>query len=109
MTDSLQIPNLAHDIAEYIRAERLPPGTRLPGRKLAERFRVSRTPVERALRLLERHRVVSPSASGGYEVRPDPVAISLEVLGAEPQSEDERLYLQLADDHTEGRLPARAS
>ena len=109
MTETLQIPNLAHCIAEYIRSEGLPPGTRLPGRKLAERFRVSRTPVERALRLLEQHQVVSPSASGGYEVQSGPVAISPEVLGAEPQSEYERLYLRLADDHTEGRLPERAS
>jgi DNA-binding GntR family transcriptional regulator len=109
MTETLQIPNLAHGIAEYIRSEGLAPGTRLPGRKLAERFRVSRTPVERALRLLEEHQVVSPSASGGYEVRPGPVAISPEVLGAETQSEDDRLYLQLADDHAAGRLPARAS
>jgi len=109
MTDSLQIPNLAHDIAEYIRAERLPPGTRLPGRKLAERFRVSRTPIERALRLLEQHRVVSPSASGGFEVRPGPVTISLDALGAEQHSEGERLYLQIANDHAEGRLPTRAS
>ena len=109
MTETLQITNLAHCIAEYIRSEGLPPGTRLPGRKLAERFRVSRTPVERALRLLEQHQVVSPSASGGYEVQSGPVAISPEVLGAEPQSEYERLYLRLADDHTEGRLPERAS
>src|ERR1700712_5353193 len=109
MTETLQIPNLAHSIAEYIRSEDSAPGTRLPGRKLAERFRVSRTPVERALRLLEQHQVISPSTSGGYEVRPGPVAISPEVLGAEPHSEDERLYLQLAEDHAEGRLPARAS
>jgi DNA-binding GntR family transcriptional regulator len=109
MTESLQIPNLAHSIAEYIRSEGLVPGTRLPGRKLAERFRVSRTPVERALRLLEQHQVVSPSVSGGYEVRPGAAKISPEVLGAEPHSGDERLYLQLADDHAEGRLPARAS
>lgn len=109
MTDSLQIPKLAHSIAEYIRTECLAPGTRLPGRKLAERFRVSRTPIERALRLLEQHRVVSPSASGGFEVRPGPVTISLDALGAQPHSESERLYLQFANDHAEGRLPSRAS
>jgi len=57
----MQIPQLAYQIAEYIKSERLPEGTRLPGRKLAEQFRVSRSPIERALRLLEAHRVVSSS------------------------------------------------
>ncbi len=109
MTLTLQIPNLARDIAAYIVAEQLAPGTRLPGRKLAEVFRVSRTPVERALRLLEQHDVVAVSESGGYEVCRAPAVVRPEALGAEPQSGDERLYLQLAQDHTAGRLPARAS
>ena len=109
MAVTLQIPNLARDIAAYIQAERLVSGTRLPGRKLAEIFRVSRTPVERALRLLEQHGVVATSEAGGYEVRPGSIAISPEALGAEPHSGDERLYLQLAKDHTTGHLPGRAS
>jgi DNA-binding GntR family transcriptional regulator len=109
MPSTLQIPNLARDIAAYILAEQLAPGTRLPGRKLAEVFRVSRTPVERALRLLERHEVVSLSHSGGYQVSQAPVAVPPEALGAHPHSGVERLYLQLAEDHTAGRLPARAS
>jgi DNA-binding GntR family transcriptional regulator len=61
------------------------------------------------LRLLEQHEVVAVSDAGGYEVRPGPVAVSAEALGAEQHSEEERLYLQLAEDHTAGRLPARAS
>jgi DNA-binding GntR family transcriptional regulator len=109
MTVSLHIPSLAHRIFEYIRAEQLPPGTRLPGRKLAERFRVSRAPVERALRLLEEHRVVSLSGSGGYTVSSATATLSPKALGAEPHSEDERLYLRLAADHTAGGLPGRAS
>jgi DNA-binding GntR family transcriptional regulator len=109
MTASLHIPSLAYRIIEYVRAEQLSPGTPLPGRKLAERFRVSRSPIERALRLLEQHQVVSLTASGGYAVCSAAAALSPETLGAEPHSEDERLYLRLADDHTAGRLPARAS
>ena len=109
MTASLNIPSLAHRIVEYIRTEQLSPGTRLPGRKLAEQFRVSRSPIDRALRLLEQHHVVSSSDSGGYAVSSDANALSSEALGAEPYSVDERLYLRLADDHTAGRLPARAS
>jgi DNA-binding GntR family transcriptional regulator len=109
MSASLHIPTLAHRIVEHIRAQQLPPGTRLPGRKLAERFRVSRSPIERALQLLEQHRVVSPSDFGGYAVSFGAAQISPEALGAKPESEDERLYLRLADDHATGHLPARAS
>jgi DNA-binding GntR family transcriptional regulator len=109
MSASLHIPTLAHRIVEHIRAEQLPLGTRLPGRKLAERFRVSRSPIERALQLLEQHRVVSPSAFGGYSVSLGAAQVSPEALGAKPESEDERLYLRVADDHAAGHLPARAS
>jgi DNA-binding GntR family transcriptional regulator len=109
MTGSLQIPNLAHQIVEYIQTEQLPPGTRLPGRKLAERFRVSRSPIEKALRLLEQHRVVFPSAIGGYAVGEAPSEVTPEALGARAQSDDDILYLRLADDHTAARLQPRAS
>jgi len=108
MTASLHIPTLAHRIAEYIRAEQLPPGTRLSGRKLAARFRVSRSPIERALQLLEQHRVVTASA-GGYATCAAAATVSPQDLGAERESEDERLYLRIAEDHTTGRLPERAS
>jgi DNA-binding GntR family transcriptional regulator len=109
MAGSLRIPELAHRIAEYIRSEHLPHGAQLPERKLAERFRVSRSPIARALRLLEEHHVVSPSGSGGYAVRAASASLTPEVLGVEPHSEDERLYLRLAEDHTAGLLPTRAS
>ena len=109
MTGSLQIPNLAHQIVEYIQTEQLPPGTRLPGRKLAERFRVSRSPIEKALRLLAQHSVVFPSGIGGYAVSEAPPEVTPEALGARPQSDDDILYLRLADDHTAARLQPRAS
>jgi DNA-binding GntR family transcriptional regulator len=104
----MQIPELAHQIAEYIKAEQLPRGTRLPSRKLADQFRVSRTPIERALRLLQDHQVVA-SSEKGYVVHSPPTSISLEVLGAKRQSEDEILYLRLAEDHATGQLPEKMS
>jgi DNA-binding GntR family transcriptional regulator len=105
---TMQIPQLAYQIAEYIKTEQLPEGTRLPGRKLAEQFRVSRSPIERALRLLEDHEVVS-SSGNGYVVHSSPASISLEGLGAKRQSEDELLYLRLAEDHATGQLPEKMS
>lgn len=107
MRGILQIPNLAHQIVEYIQAEQLSQGSRLPERKLADQFRVSRSPIARALRLLEQHGVVS-SSGNGFVVSSTPHKISAEELGAK-QSEDEELYLRLADHHATGQLPARAS
>jgi len=104
----MQIPQLAYQIAEYIKSERLPEGTRLPGRKLAEQFRVSRSPIERALRLLEAHRVVS-SSGNGFVVDAALASISPELLGAQPQSRGELIYLQLAEDHATSRLPEKMS
>ena len=43
------VEKLAAGIAEYIREAGLPLGAPLPERQLAERFRVSRTPVREAL------------------------------------------------------------
>jgi DNA-binding GntR family transcriptional regulator len=61
------------------------------------------------MRLLEQHQVVSVSdRPGGYAIG-SAAAASLQALGTEPESEDERLYLRLADDHAAGRLPERAS
>lgn len=109
MSGPLQIPNLALGIVECIRKDRLAPGTRLPSRKLAERLRVSRTPIERALELLEQHQIVRAADAGGYAVHSIPPSLSPEALGAAPHSDDERLYLRIADDHAAGRLPGRAS
>jgi DNA-binding GntR family transcriptional regulator len=103
------LPELAQQIAGYIRSENLPEGTRLPARKLAERFRVSRTPVERALKLLEQTQLVVPATSGGYAVGRSPGDIVLSDLISPPNSNDEQLYLRLAADHTGGKLPAKAS
>jgi len=104
----MQIPELAYQIAEHIKIQHLPEGTRLPGRKLAEQFRVSRSPIERALRLLEEHNVVS-SKGNGYVVNSSPASISLEMLRPKRQSPDEVLYLRLADDHASGRFPEKTS
>jgi DNA-binding GntR family transcriptional regulator len=104
----MQIQKLVYQIAEYIKTEKLPEGTRLPGRKLAEQFRVSRSPIQRALRLLEDHQVVA-SSGNGYVVHSSPASISLEGLGETRQTDDELLYLRLAEDHATGGLPEKMS
>ena len=105
---AMQIQQLVYQIAEYIKTEQLPQGTRLPGRKLAEQFRVPRSPIQRALRLLENHQVVA-SSGNGYVVHSSPASISLEGLGEKRQTDDELLYLRLAEDHATGQLPEKMS
>ena len=105
--EQLHIPQLARQISMHIRAQGLEPGTRLPERKLAEQFRVSRTPVSRALRLLADWEVVVVSETGGYVVGatvsepPPEVVDNLDVSG------DESLYLKLADDHASNSLSGK--
>jgi DNA-binding GntR family transcriptional regulator len=109
MNAPLQIPTLALQIAEFIRNENLPSGTRLPERMLAEHFRVSRTPVARALKLLAEHQIVQAADSGGYVIHLPESQVSADDLGVTPHSDDELLYLKMAEDHWDQRLPERAS
>lgn len=109
MNATLKIPDLALQISDFIRSEKLPAGTRLPERMLAEHFRVSRTPVTRALRILAEHKVVHAATSGGYVTHADEVVLTPHDLGISSQSEEELLYLKIAEDHWDQRLPERAS
>ena len=104
----MQIPDLAYQIAGHIKSAGLPKGARLPGRKLAEQFRVSRTPIERALRLLEEHQIIS-SSDKGYVVNAVPEGLSPDELGATNVSADDALYLRLAQEHESGRFEGKTS
>lgn len=60
---------LANRIAAAIRSGDYPPGSRLPQETLADRFRVSRTPIREALRLLEERGVLQLIPNQGAVVR----------------------------------------
>jgi DNA-binding GntR family transcriptional regulator len=105
---TMQIPDLAFQIAEHIRSSGLPNGTKLSGRKLAEQFRVSRSPIERALRLLEEHKIILPSDKG-YVVNAVPSRLSPVALGATSLTADDALYLRLATEHESGQFDGKTS
>ncbi|MDR5760593.1 GntR family transcriptional regulator [Caballeronia sp. LZ035] len=107
--DQLHIPQLAREISLYIRAAALTPGTRLPERKLAEQFRVSRTPVSRALRLLADWNVVVPSTTGGYLVGDQAATAPSQTAAELDLSEEESLYLKLAEEHSANQLSGKQS
>ncbi|MFF3500629.1 GntR family transcriptional regulator [Streptomyces sp. NPDC003247] len=96
-------------IVEHIATNGLPVGTRLVERALAEQLKVSRSPVRQALRLLADEGVVVAAERGGYTVAltgPDLTEASLF-----PTTEDatEDVYLRIAADRLDGRLPDRVT
>lgn len=95
---------LALQIAQIIRSDDMPSGTRLTERSLAERLRVSRSPVRAALRHLESMDIVSSSENRGFTVL-DPG--KSELLGNDEPTNDEDAYLAIARDRLEARLPDR--
>lgn len=98
--------NLASQIATHIRSEGLRSGDRLTERKLAEQFRVSRSPVRAAMKQLEEAGVLVAGERSGYQV------IDVEAAGrisdAAPETDtDEEIYLRIARDRVSGNLPER--
>ncbi len=63
---------LAANIELWIGQDGLAPGTALPERAVAERFKVSRTPVREALHMLARKQVIVQRPEGGYVVHMPP-------------------------------------
>jgi DNA-binding GntR family transcriptional regulator len=105
MTGSTLSTNLAEQIALYLQTEKLSPGQPLVERRLAERFRVSRTPVRNALKRLHQLGAVAPQEGGGYQVA-DIAAIDFALSGATPDDE-ETAYRRIAEDRVSGALPDR--
>lgn len=100
------INSLAEQIMAHIRAEGLGTGERLIERRLAEQFRVSRTPIRNALKLLHENGVLEPQSSGGYQIANAAATINISDLSG-ARDDEEAVYLQIADDRLNARLPQR--
>jgi DNA-binding GntR family transcriptional regulator len=98
------VRSLAEDIKALIASREVETGARLSERALAEHFRVSRSPVRGALRLLVEEGVISgATATGSIVLRsPDPQAM------ATVPSEEEG-YFRMAADRLDGLLPDRVT
>jgi len=66
MARSSLTAQLASQILDHIRTNRLPRGQHLPSQLLADAFRVSRAPITSAFKLLESMGVVRFEANRGY-------------------------------------------
>ncbi|WP_334054290.1 GntR family transcriptional regulator [Burkholderia cepacia] len=99
---------IATQIVELIKNERLTEGARLPAQMLADRFRVSRSPVNEALALLHEKGIVSREKNRGFFVaRPvvESLADVVDGLGLVETDVVTSVYFQIAEDRLQGTLP----
>jgi DNA-binding GntR family transcriptional regulator len=98
--------SIAAQIVALIRAEGMAAGLHLPAQMLADRLRVSRSPVNEALRTLHEKGVLTRERNRGYFVA-DPEsweAGDAEALGLETPDEAAGVYFRIADDLLRGEL-----
>jgi DNA-binding GntR family transcriptional regulator len=103
---ALQI-EVARRILERIRDGRWAPGERFPELALAKALDVSRTPVRRALELLESEGLIAQSPGRSFRLIDDPLAIAAAAARVEarlPASDTERVYQMIIADKAQGRI-----
>ena len=100
--------SIATQIVELIKTEGLDVGSHRPAQMLADRLRVSRSPVNEALALLHEKGIVTREKNRGFFVA-KPVVESLSDVVAELGLAETDLvtsvYFQIADDRLKGQLP----
>ncbi|HMG49816.1 MAG TPA: GntR family transcriptional regulator [Inquilinus sp.] len=109
MPQSPLTPQIAARILDYARDQPLRANDHLPAQKLADLFRVSRSPINDALKLLEAKGIVRREANRGFFLAQDPAALAAEISGEGSPEAGEEVYFQIADDRLSGLLPDRIS
>ncbi len=99
--DSLSI-QIAAQIMSHIRDAPLPPGSYISAQSLADRFGVSRSPVQKALALLVDDSVVRHKPQRGFFVTGQALVTAVRSAPAGPLA---MTYLKIADDRLRGDLP----
>ncbi|MCG2592293.1 GntR family transcriptional regulator [Ramlibacter sp. XY19] len=95
-------------ILELIREDGLAPGSHLPAQMLADRLRISRSPINQALGLLHEKGVVHREANRGYFLATEiegPVAQLADELGLNEGAPPSSTYFRIAEDRLNGELP----
>ena len=104
--------SIATQIVELIQTEQLPVGAHMRAQMLADKLRVSRTPVNEALALLHEKGILTREKNRGFFLaRPvatpaSELASELGIAKADPVS---TAYFQIADDLLQGSLPMEVS
>ena len=100
--------SIAAQIVELIQREQLPVGTHLRAQALADRLRVSRTPVNDALGLLHEKGIVTREKNRGFFLAA-PVPVPAAELGLSGPDVVGTAYFRIADDLLRGALPTEVS
>jgi DNA-binding GntR family transcriptional regulator len=91
-----------------MRKQKLEKGTRLTATALATQFNVSRTPITGALIILKERGILGSSHNQGFFVK-TPIKNLLETPEEFHQTEEEHLYMMIADDRLKGKLPDKVT
>lgn len=97
---------IAAQIVAYIRDARLPAGAHMSAQSLADRFGVSRSPVQKALALLVAEGIARHEPKRGFFVTGQAPSPEVRPVLADPLA---ATYLRIADDRLRGNLPAVVS
>ncbi len=95
-------------ILDLIRDDGLPPGSHLPAQMLADRLRISRSPVNQALELLHGKGLLHREPNRGYFLATEidgPTTQLAESLGLDDGRSASAVYFRIAEDRLQGLLP----
>ncbi|HEV7318703.1 MAG TPA: GntR family transcriptional regulator [Ensifer sp.] len=103
-------PQITTNILEFVKTNQMRAGDHLPCQMLADTFRVSRAPVNAALKKLEQMGIVRGEPNRGYFLKVDAANVDTVKPEATPEGEDEDpLYFRIAEDRLAGKLQERVS
>src|ERR1700677_4050171 len=100
--------SIASQIVELIQTEGIEAGSHLPAQMLADRLRVSRSPVNEALSLLHEKGVLSRERNRGFFLAKPveaPLSDVVDALGLAEADVVTSVYFRIADDLLKGTLP----
>lgn len=103
------IPTLATQIVELVRRENFPIGHRLTEQSLVEVLGVSRSPVRKALQLLAAQGVVQSEPHRGFQLVRAPAQLAKIALPDSAATNDEAMYLRIANDRIRGDVAQEIS
>ena len=104
--------SIAAQIIEFIRHEGLSEGAHLPAQMLADRIRVSRSPINEALQLLHEKGLLRRERNRGFFLTQSidqPLNEVTQGLGLEEADTITQTYFQVAEDRLRGLLPDEVS
>ncbi len=99
---------IAHEITKRIHGGELPPDAHLSTQKLADNFRVSRSPVREALQLLADKGVLEQRANKGFFVRHG-VDVPASSLDLADHSDAPTSYFRFAEDWLRTQIPSEVT